>query len=110
MVKPETQKIIKIVETSNIDTVATGITVYPSTLLVRTLTVLLTQNMETIFHLSDQLVVQTSIQRATVGAKIAFAAKMLQQNALVRLNQPLQVYSRFNNVNVYVLLHSYYLE
>jgi len=42
--------------------------------------------METIFHpIGSGGTADALNQRATVGAKIAFAAKMLQQNALVRL-------------------------
>lgn len=78
---------IKIVETSNIDTVATGITVYPSYFIGKDAYGIANwQNMETIFHpIGSAGSADPLNQRATVGAKIAFAAKMLQQNALVRL-------------------------
>lgn len=78
---------IKIIETPNIDTVTTGITVYPSYFIGKgAYGVANWQNMETIFHpIGSAGGADPLNQRATVGAKIAFAAKMLQQGALVRL-------------------------
>lgn len=78
---------IRFVETSNIDTVSSGITVYPSYILgAEAFGVTDWQSMQTFYKPvgsaggSDPL-----NQIATVGAKVAFAAKILNNNAFMRL-------------------------
>lgn len=78
---------IRFMETSNIDTIASTTTVYPSFIIGKDAYGIANwQNMETYYNpvgsggSSDPLA-----QIATVGAKVAFAAKILDNNAIVRI-------------------------
>ena len=78
---------IRIVETSNIDTFASTTTVYPLYVIGEgAYGVTDWQAMETYFKPVGAAGSADPLnQRATVGAKISFAAKILQNNALLRL-------------------------
>lgn len=78
---------IRIVETSNVTTIASTTTVYPSYIMGQgAYGVTDWQSMETFYEtVGSSGTADPLHQRATVGGKIAFAAKILQQNALVRL-------------------------
>lgn len=78
---------IKFMQSPNIDTVATGITVYPSYIIGKgAYGITDWQNMETYFEpVGSAGSADPLHQRATVGVKTSFAAKLLQNNALVRI-------------------------
>ena len=78
---------IRIMETSNVTTIASTTTVYPSYILgVGAYGVTDWQSMETFYEtVGSGGTADPLHQRATVGGKVAFAAKILQQNALLRI-------------------------
>jgi len=78
---------IRILETSNIDTVSSGITVYPSYILgMDAYGVSDWQQMEMFYKdLGSSGTADFLNQRATAGAKVSFAAKILDNNAFLRI-------------------------
>lgn len=78
---------IRILETSNIDTVSSGITVYPSYILgMDAYGVSDWQQMEMFYKdLGSAGTADFLNQRATAGAKVSFAAKILDNNAFLRI-------------------------
>lgn len=78
---------IRILETSNIDTVSSGVTVYPSYILgMDAYGVSDWQQMETFYKdLGSAGTADFLNQRATAGAKVSFAAKILDNNAFLRI-------------------------
>ena len=78
---------IRILETSNIDTVASTITVYPSYILgMDAYGVSDWQQMEMFYKdLGSSGTADFLNQRATAGAKVSFAAKILDNNAFLRI-------------------------
>ena len=78
---------IRILETSNIDTVSSGITVYPSYVLgLDAYGVSDWQQMEMFYKdLGSSGTADFLNQRATAGAKVSFAAKILDNNAFLRI-------------------------